>query len=182
MALGLTQPLTEMSTRNISWGGKGGRCIGLTTLIPSCVDCPEILGSSTSWNTQGLSRPVMGLLQLSPPSPHWVGRDSDFLLAGRSGDRIPVGKNIFPLRPELLWGPPILPQKGYRVIPESKAAGAWQWPPTHSSAKVKERVELYLYSPCVFWGWTLPLHLSRSTCNALLASAQFGCPSALVFM
>jgi len=32
MALGLTQPLTEMSTRNISWGGKGGRCIGLTTL------------------------------------------------------------------------------------------------------------------------------------------------------
>jgi len=37
MALGLTQPLTEMITRNISWGGKGGRCIGLTTLPPSCV-------------------------------------------------------------------------------------------------------------------------------------------------
>jgi hypothetical protein len=32
MALGLTQPLTEMSTRNISWRGKGCRCIGLTTL------------------------------------------------------------------------------------------------------------------------------------------------------
>jgi hypothetical protein len=29
MALGLTQPLTEMSTRNISWG-RGGRCVGLT--------------------------------------------------------------------------------------------------------------------------------------------------------
>jgi hypothetical protein len=29
------QPLTEMSTRNISWG-KGGRCVGLTTLPPSC--------------------------------------------------------------------------------------------------------------------------------------------------
>ena len=29
MALGLTLPLTEMSTRNISWG-KGGRCVGLT--------------------------------------------------------------------------------------------------------------------------------------------------------
>jgi hypothetical protein len=26
MALGSTQPLTEMSTRNISWGGKRGRC------------------------------------------------------------------------------------------------------------------------------------------------------------
>jgi hypothetical protein len=32
MALGLTQPLTEMSTRNIFQGGKGGRCVGLTTL------------------------------------------------------------------------------------------------------------------------------------------------------
>ena len=32
MALGLNQPLTEMSTRNISWGGKGGWCVGLTTL------------------------------------------------------------------------------------------------------------------------------------------------------
>jgi hypothetical protein len=33
MTLGSTQPLTEMSTRNIS-GGKGGRCVGLTTLPP----------------------------------------------------------------------------------------------------------------------------------------------------
>ena len=36
MALGSTQPLTEMSTRSISWGGKGGRCVRLTTLPPSC--------------------------------------------------------------------------------------------------------------------------------------------------
>ena len=35
MALGSTQPLTDMSTRSISWG-KGGRCIRLTTLPPSC--------------------------------------------------------------------------------------------------------------------------------------------------
>ena len=35
MALGSTQPLTEMSTRNISWG-KEGRCVRLTTLPPSC--------------------------------------------------------------------------------------------------------------------------------------------------
>ena len=27
------------------------------------------------------------------------------------------------------------------------AAGAWRYPPTPSSTKVKERVELYLYSP-----------------------------------
>jgi hypothetical protein len=39
MALGSTQPLTEMSTRN---GGKGGRCVEMTTLPPSCADCLEI--------------------------------------------------------------------------------------------------------------------------------------------
>ena len=36
MALASTQPLTEMSTRSISWG-KSGRCVRLTTLPPSCV-------------------------------------------------------------------------------------------------------------------------------------------------
>ena len=41
-ALGSTRPLTEMSARNISWGGKGGRCVGLTTLPPSGADCHEI--------------------------------------------------------------------------------------------------------------------------------------------
>ena len=46
MTLQSTQPLSEMSTRNISWG-KGGRCIGLTTLPPSCADCLEIWGPET---------------------------------------------------------------------------------------------------------------------------------------
>ena len=35
---GSTQPLTEMSTGNISWGVK----VGLTILPPSCTDCLEI--------------------------------------------------------------------------------------------------------------------------------------------
>jgi len=35
MALGSTQPLTEMSTSYISWG-KGGRFVRLTNLPPSC--------------------------------------------------------------------------------------------------------------------------------------------------
>ena len=43
MALESTQPLKEISTRNISWGFKGGRCVELTTLPPSCADCLEIL-------------------------------------------------------------------------------------------------------------------------------------------
>jgi hypothetical protein len=42
MALGLTQPPIEISTRNISLGGKCGRCVGLRTLPPSCADCLEI--------------------------------------------------------------------------------------------------------------------------------------------
>jgi len=42
MALGLTQRLTEMSTRNMYWGCKDGQCRGLTTLLPSCANCLEI--------------------------------------------------------------------------------------------------------------------------------------------
>jgi hypothetical protein len=57
MALELTNPLPEMSTRNISWWGKGGRCIELTTLLPSCADCLEI------WDLQppGILRACPGL-------------------------------------------------------------------------------------------------------------------------
>jgi hypothetical protein len=36
MALGSTQPLTEMGTRLFP-GGKGGRCVRLPTLPPACV-------------------------------------------------------------------------------------------------------------------------------------------------
>jgi len=39
MALRSTQPLPEMSTRNISWWGKGSQCVQLTTLTPSCANC-----------------------------------------------------------------------------------------------------------------------------------------------
>ena len=46
----------------MSHGGNGGRCVRLTTLPPTCADGLEILGSSTSWSPQGMSRPVVGLL------------------------------------------------------------------------------------------------------------------------
>jgi hypothetical protein len=35
MALALTQSLTKMSTWNIFWGDKGGRCVGLTIVMKS---------------------------------------------------------------------------------------------------------------------------------------------------
>ena len=60
MALGSTQSLTEMSTTNDFLGGKGGRCLGLTTLPPSCADCLQILGNSAFWIPKSLSRPVQG--------------------------------------------------------------------------------------------------------------------------
>jgi len=53
MALGLTQHLTEMSTRNISWGDKGGRCVGadkLTTFMCG------LFGNLGSLILQGLSK------------------------------------------------------------------------------------------------------------------------------
>jgi len=31
-------------------GGKGGRCLGLTTLLPSCVDCLEMWEPQTFGN------------------------------------------------------------------------------------------------------------------------------------
>jgi hypothetical protein len=63
MALGLSQPLTEMSTRNISlggwgrWGDKGSRCVRLITLPPANADCLEI------WEPQppGTLRACLGL-------------------------------------------------------------------------------------------------------------------------
>ena len=63
MALGSTQPLTEMSTRNISWGWKQPvrRADNLTTFM---CRLSRNLGALTSWDTLGLSRPVMGLLYL----------------------------------------------------------------------------------------------------------------------
>jgi hypothetical protein len=63
MALGSTQPLTEMSTSNIpggGGGGKGGPRVRLTT-SPAFVSrlSRENMGASTSYNTVGLH----GLLQ-----------------------------------------------------------------------------------------------------------------------
>jgi hypothetical protein len=45
MALGLTQPLREIFS-----GGKGGRCVGLTTLPHSSADCFEIWEPQTPEN------------------------------------------------------------------------------------------------------------------------------------
>ena len=58
IALGLTQPLVNMSTRNIP-GGKGDRCVRLTTSPPLRAECHEIWEPKppgTLWVTPGLLR------------------------------------------------------------------------------------------------------------------------------
>jgi hypothetical protein len=98
-----------------------------------------------------------------------VDRDSSVGIVTRYGLEGPGiespwgGGQIFRTRPDRFRGPPSLLYNGYRVVAGCKAAEAWRWPPTPSSTEVKERVELYLYSPFgLSWpvlGWPLPLPL-----------------------
>jgi hypothetical protein len=95
MALGSTQPLTEMSTRCIT-GGKGGRCIRLTTLPPSCAVVMKS-GNLNILEPSGLLRLLYNRYRVFTGGKVRLRRDAD--------------------------------------------------PSPPSSAKVKNRVELYLYSP-----------------------------------
>jgi len=42
---------------------------------------------------------------------------SDSLWAGRRGDRVPVGGEIFRAHPDWPWDPPSLLYSGYRIFP-----------------------------------------------------------------
>jgi len=60
------------------------------------------------------------------------------------------GGEIFPTRPDWPWGPPSLLYSGYRVFPGVKRSGCGVDHPPLSSAEVKERVKLQIYSPSGF--------------------------------
>ena len=86
---------------------------------------------------------------------------SDLLRAGRSWDRIPVVGEISHTRPDRPWSPPSPLYNVYRVFPWGRRPVRGVDHPSPSSVEVKERVQLYLYSPFepsrpVLW-WTLPL-------------------------
>jgi hypothetical protein len=73
VTLGSTQPLTEIRTRNISWG-KGGRCVGLTNLLHSGADCLKIWKLQPPgilWACQEIALPLPLLLlsnYMDPPN------------------------------------------------------------------------------------------------------------------
>ena len=80
------------------------------------------------------------------------------------------GDEIFRIRPNRLWGPTSFLYKGYRVFPGVKRPGCGVDHAHPSSAEVKERVELYIYSP--LWAFVayyrvkftfLPLHQFQSS-------------------
>jgi hypothetical protein len=75
------------------------------------------------------------------------GGDSDSLRAGRSGDRIPVGTRF---SAPVQTGPGAYPASctmGTGSLPGVKWPGRGVDHPPSSSSEVKERVELYIYSP-----------------------------------
>ena len=102
-------------------------------------------------------------LHLLSPLPWQLRPYSDSLRAGRSGGRIPIGVRFSTL---LQTGPGAHPASyamDTESFPEVKRPGRGVNNPSPSTAEVKERVELYLYS--LSWpswpdlGWTLPLPL-----------------------
>ena len=74
----------------------------------------------------------------------------DLLRAGWFGNRIPVGGETFRTPPDRSSDPTSILYDEYWVIPGVKRPGLVVNHPPHSSAEVKERVELYIYSPSAF--------------------------------
>jgi hypothetical protein len=62
VVLGSTQPLKEMTTRDIPWGevGKGDWCLGLTILPLSSADCLQILETHLPGTLWICNRPLRG--------------------------------------------------------------------------------------------------------------------------
>jgi len=59
-------------------------------------------------------------------APHSGTGYNDSLRAGWSGNRSPVGVDIFRTRPNRPWGSLNLLNNGYRVIPGGEAAEVWR--------------------------------------------------------
>ena len=65
LALWLTQPLTEMSTRNISFGGFRWLVHRIENLNPSCANCLKVWEPQPPGTLRVCNRPVQKLLYIS---------------------------------------------------------------------------------------------------------------------
>jgi hypothetical protein len=81
MALGSTQPLTKMSTRNLP-GVKSGWRVGLIILPPSISQMSEIVGASTSHNPKGLQGLYRDNFTYMTRVTDWHVANDIFLLRG----------------------------------------------------------------------------------------------------
>ena len=73
---------------------------------------------------------------------HWLVK-TGYVQSGKSREVLPEELHS---KPDTSRWDSLL-YNGHQVIAGGKAAGVWRWPPTPSSAKVKERGELYTYAP-----------------------------------
>jgi len=99
-ALLSTQPLTEISTTNISCGGKSSLCVGWKHNNFMC-RLSWNLGASTSRNPQGLYRPIKGLLYTCSVELLRGAGVLEFigiLFNGRTELKIARGMNVYPCR------------------------------------------------------------------------------------
>ena len=169
-----------MSTRNISWRGKGGRCIGLTTLPPSYANCLEICKPQPPGTLRacpGLQWDCFTLRLTFICGRH--GKRVSFFSATSFG-KIPhsdlhakcpftvlfetakVRQNLVKLSTKFIesrWGrdyphlsrPTLGPTDSYTMdtgsFPGVKRPQLAVDHPPLSSAEVKGRVEVYIYSP-----------------------------------
>ena len=80
----------------------------------------------------------------------WAGqlsRYSDRLRARRSGDRIPVGGDIFRTCPDRPWGPPSLLYNGYRFFPGGKERPGCDADPSPPYSAVDKKAQNYSSTP-----------------------------------
>ena len=125
VTLGMTLPLTDMSTRNISWWWSRTD-VRLTTYhrpVPLSLN----LGPLTSWNTLGHSRHVTGLIYLyfyglSACQPrNWYWRSSLALCNWKWIFKYRSEICEVPLRPRNEWGSQMLPVNKEEWIRRSRS-------------------------------------------------------------
>ena len=91
-----------------------------------------------SWTSFVLPRIETYVFMGNPFQARYLSRYSDWLRAGRSGDRIPVGARFY-ARPDRPWGPPSLLYNGFRVFTGGKIRpGRDTDPSLPSSAAIME--------------------------------------------